>query len=458
MSEFKKPDGWWLTHPTLIRAAVHGFFDGNGDGLGDFRGIEEKLDYFLDMGINAYKIPHVGLYGNDYKWTGIVLQDWYKVDPHYGTMDEFDSLMKACREKNVKIVLMSVPEYIGWCHPDYLAAKEAREKGAGDPRIGWFEWKDDGTVLTCWDRPGLDTSNEHFINAFKRYISFWMDKGIAGWDADAVLSWQRLNLKTLREINEYITGRGGLVTPENMLLMSDVTKYGGFNSSPGYLVGELYNEIKAAMEHKADYIRKGLKERDTLLSLGIVPYQEIGGDSYTKLTNSWSCHIREQFMLQVAFNAALPDQVWILANMLTFSKVESKPYIIREPYSDGWGSFDWDAIREQENDPGSVFSHCRRMFRLRLQHKELAIGDIEELETNCPDDVFAALRTSEDSEERAVTVFNFSESPRNVVVVLKDPGIKRLRNYLSGEVIDVAGNALAFELNLYQYKLLKVLN
>ena len=81
-------------------------------------------------------MPHVGLYGDDYKWTGLVQQDWYKTDPHYGTMEEFDQLMQACKENDFKIVLMTVPEYVGWHHPDYLAALDAKEKGIDDPRIG----------------------------------------------------------------------------------------------------------------------------------------------------------------------------------------------------------------------------------------------------------------------------------------------------------------------------------
>jgi hypothetical protein len=80
-----KPSGWWTTHPTLLTASVHGLVDGNGDGLGDFEGLRGKLDFFLEMGISGFRLQHVGLYGDDYKWSGLVQQDWYDVDPHYGT-------------------------------------------------------------------------------------------------------------------------------------------------------------------------------------------------------------------------------------------------------------------------------------------------------------------------------------------------------------------------------------
>lgn len=450
-----KPSGWWTTHPTLLTVSVHGSFDSNGDGLGDFEGIRQKLDYFLEMGISGYRFQHIGVYGDDYKWSGLVQQDWYNVDPHYGTMEDFENLMKDCRDKDVKIIMMAVPEYVGWNHPDYLAAKEAKEKGEDDPRVNWFEWNDDGTVLTCWDRPGPDVSNPGYLDAFLRHINFWMDKGVAGWDADAVLTWHNLNLDTLRKFNEYIIKRGGFVTAENMVLLRDMTKYGGFNAGTGYLRSEFYNEMEAITKHNADYIRNALKVRDELISCGMFPYQQFGDKSYSTLTNSWFCHILEMFKLQVAFNAVLPDQVWILANVMAFTDRSHDPKA--GPDNTGWGSIDWAAIEEQEKNTDSPFSHVKRMFSLRAENKELAIGDIEEVRTNHHEEVFAAIRTSEDGEERALVVFNFSEVTKVVVVQLED-SIKSLRNYLSGEQYDLVSSSFKIKMNLYGYKFFKILN
>jgi len=70
-----KPSGWWTSHPTLLTVSVHGTCDSNGDDLGDFEGLRQKLDYFLDMGISGYRFQHIGVYGDDYKWSGLVQQD-----------------------------------------------------------------------------------------------------------------------------------------------------------------------------------------------------------------------------------------------------------------------------------------------------------------------------------------------------------------------------------------------
>jgi len=111
----------------------------------------------------------------------------------------------------------------------------------------------------------------------------------------------------------------------------------------------------------------------------------------------------------------------------------------------------------QRHDPDSAFSHVRRMFSLRARSPELAIGHIEELETDSSEQVFAALRHSEAWTRRAVVAFNFSDVKRRVRLRLADASIRRFRNYLSGEMLEARGDTLNLDLRTYGYKLLEVL-
>ena len=94
---------------------------------------------------------------------------------------------------------------------------------------------------------------------------------------------------------------------------------------------------------------------------------------------------------------------------------------------------------------------------LRAREKALAIGDMQELPTDRRKPVFAALRTSEDGTERAVTVFNFSAAPCRVRVTLGE-GIDALRNYLSGEVIGAEDGTLTVDLGRFGFKLFRVID
>jgi hypothetical protein len=224
---------------------------------------------------------------------------------------------------------------------------------------------------------------------------------------------------------------------------------GGFNAGTGRLRDELYDELRAIMEGSAEPIRRGLKVRDELISNGMFPYQQFGDTTHATITGSPAAHRLEMFKLQVAFNAALPDQVWIAAEALTFTDgSRGRPGLVF--------SVDWPALEAQQSDPESAFSHVRRLFALRARQPELAIGHIQELETDAPEQVFAALRHSEDRGNRAIVVYNFSDRRRRVR--LRSPeAMGRFRNYLNGEVVVPEHGALEIDLRAFGYKLLEVL-
>ncbi|MCY7419043.1 MAG: hypothetical protein LH650_11195, partial [Chloroflexi bacterium] len=214
-----------------------------------------RLDFFHDAGFGAHRFQHVGRYGDDPQWSGLVQQDWFDVDQHYGTMADLDRLMSACAERDIAIIMMAVPEYVGWQHPLYVESRRAHDADADSREARWFEWNDDGTVVTCWDRLAPDCSNGEYFDAFLRHIGFWMDKGIQGFDAVAVPTWHNADQQTLRRFTSFVKDRGGFVTAENLVLQDELLRGGGFNAGTGRLRHESYNELSAIMEQSADPIR-----------------------------------------------------------------------------------------------------------------------------------------------------------------------------------------------------------
>ena len=254
-------------------------------------------------------------------------------------------------------------------------------------------------------------------------------------------------------LTDYVKARGGFITSENMALEPDIIRHGGFYGGTGFRRSQLYNETKAILEHDADYIRHGLVTRQALIDYDMFPYQQLGDPRQKPfpLINKLPA-----WRLQVAFNAVLPDQVWASANDMTYpTKPIKPPPIVEAPRS---GKIDWAEIDRQEGDPDSPYEFFRRVFSLRAKEKALAIGEIEELPTDCRNRVFAALRTSHDGGETAVTVFHFGEGAKRVRAFLGDRA-KTLINYLNGETVTANGNGeLDLQLGNYGFKLLKVLN
>jgi glycosidase len=446
-----KPPGWWSTHPTLLSLSVATAWDSNGDGFGDFEGIRQHLDYLVDMGISGLLLKQVTRFDDDFEWAGLVAQDWFDVDPLYGTIEDFDRLARDCETRDFKLLVMAVPEYLGWHHPDYVAARKAREQGTEDPRVAWFQWQDDGTVTTTWNHPGPDFANPDYMDAYLRHIAFWMDRGIAGWDVDSIASWLNLNVEAVRKLTDFVKSRGGFVTSENMALEHDVIRHGGFNAGTGVRRTQLYNETRAILECDPSYIRHGLVERQALIDHDMFPYQQMGDPEQEPLPLITKLPM---WRLQVAFSAALPDQAWVLANDITYpSKPMKPPPIAAGPRKQ---KLDWAEIDRQQGDADSPYEFFRRMFSLRAREKALAIGEIEELPTDCRGSVFAAFRTSEDGTARAVTVFYFGAGSRRVTVFLGDRA-RRLTNYLNDEDLMVNEHgALELRVGSYGFKLLRV--
>ena len=131
-----KPKGWWTTHPTILTVTVAGCWDSNGDGIGDFEGIRRHLDDLVGMGITGLRFQQVTRFDDDFEWYGLVAQDWFDADPVYGTMADFDRLMADCRARDFTTMVMAVPEYLGWRHPDYVAARDARAAGGFNAGTG----------------------------------------------------------------------------------------------------------------------------------------------------------------------------------------------------------------------------------------------------------------------------------------------------------------------------------
>ena len=487
-----KPKGWWTNHPTILNVTVAGSWDSNGDGIGDFEGIRQHLDDLVAMGVSGLRFQQITRFDDDFEWYGLVAQDWFDVDPLYGTMKDFERLMNGCQERDIAVMVMAVPEYLGWQHPDYLAASKARRDGLNDPRVDWFSWEDDGTVETTWDRPAPDFANPGYVEAYLEHLRFWMDKGVRGWDVDDLYSWKNLNVEALREITKCVIERDGFICSEHSTLEDDTTLRGGFNAGTGLHRSGFYREVDAIMEGNANYIRQGLARRKQLIQYGMFPFQQFGDDIYERYSSKNKRFKRQQFRLQVAFNAALPDQVWALANTIAFPTKALTPL----PTPLGvvcWGQLDHSEIARQKNNPESPFSFFQKMFRLRANEPALGIGDLEELPTQLQEwlvaspessvyrlstdtalskepnndigqhqqsiwqTTFAGLRTSEDGSQKAVTVFHFSADPCRIEVAVGNQ-IKTLRNFLSGEVISAKEGVVTVELGRYGFKLLEVID
>lgn len=188
---------------------VRSFADSDGDGVGDFVGLTQKLDYLndgdpnttTDLGINGIWLmpihPSPSYHGYD-------VTDYRNVNPAYGTMADFEAFLAAAEARGIKVIIDLVLNHSATAHPWFEAAKS----GPSDPRRSWYHFRADDPGWTqpwgpgkVWHRlpdgsayyygifwsgmPDLNLGNPDVEAEMASMMRFWLDKGVAGFRVDA---------------------------------------------------------------------------------------------------------------------------------------------------------------------------------------------------------------------------------------------------------------------------------
>lgn len=185
---------------TTYEVFLYSFCDSDGDGIGDINGLISKLDYIEDMGFNSIWLMPVHPSGTYHKYD---VDDYYAVDPAYGTMEDFERLTELCEEKNINVIMDLVLNHTSTKHEWFVNACDAVVRGYESPYVDYYHFTDEkkggyaklndaDVYYECqfWDQmPDLNLDNENVRKEILDIISFWQDKGVDGFRLDAVTSY-----------------------------------------------------------------------------------------------------------------------------------------------------------------------------------------------------------------------------------------------------------------------------
>ena len=205
-AQAKAQDPWWK-HAVIYEIYPRSFQDSNGDGVGDINGITSRLDYLRDLGIDAIWISP--MYPSPLVDFGYDVSDYTAIDPLYGTLADFDSLVSEGK-RNIRVVMDFVPNHTSDQHPWFKESRSSRTnpkrdwyiwrdgKGPGQPPNNWQSWfghsawKLDPTTNQYYyhhfytEQPDLNWRNPQVRKAMYDAMRFWLDRGVAGFRIDAV--------------------------------------------------------------------------------------------------------------------------------------------------------------------------------------------------------------------------------------------------------------------------------
>jgi len=201
----KKP-GWWK-ETVVYQLYPRSFQDSNGDGVGDLRGIIQRLDYLKSIGVGTVWLNPIYASPNDDN--GYDISDYRQIMPEFGTMADFDALLKGMHQRGIKLVMDLVVNHSSDEHAWFKAARSSRtspyrdyyywwpaEKGTPPARYSTFDvkknaWQYDAATKSYYlhyfskKQPDLNWNNPKLRQEVHGIMRYWLDKGIDGFRMDA---------------------------------------------------------------------------------------------------------------------------------------------------------------------------------------------------------------------------------------------------------------------------------
>ena len=208
-SHWFESDPLWYKKALFYEIHLRGFYDGNSDGSGDFRGLTEKLDYLQWLGIDCiWLLP---MFASPLRDGGYDIADFYAVHPDYGTMEDVRAFIEAAHEHGIRVIADLVMNHTSSDHEWF---QRARKAPPGSPERDFYVWSDthqryeDARIIFVdtetsnwtWDdeagayywhrffahQPDLNYENPAVQEAMLDALRFWLDLGLDGFRLDAV--------------------------------------------------------------------------------------------------------------------------------------------------------------------------------------------------------------------------------------------------------------------------------
>ncbi len=203
--DFARP--WW-EHAVIYQVYPRSFFDSDGDGIGDLKGIELRLDYLAEtLGVDALWISP--FFPSPMRDFGYDVSNHVGVDPIFGSLSDAEDLIRAIHARDMKAILDYVPNHTSSDHPWFVESRQSRDSAKRD----WYIWRDPATAGSrpnnwlsvfggpAWtldpatgqyylhsfleSQPDLNWRNPEVVEAMHDVLRFWIDRGVDGFRVDA---------------------------------------------------------------------------------------------------------------------------------------------------------------------------------------------------------------------------------------------------------------------------------
>jgi maltose alpha-D-glucosyltransferase/alpha-amylase len=415
-------DLWWKD-AVVYGVDVKTFQDSNGDGIGDFDGLAERLDYLAELGISClWLLP---IMRSPWRDNGYDIADYFDVDRRLGTLGDLVELLRAARERGIRVITDLVVNHTSDEHPWFRAARSSRD----NPYRDYYVWRDEpqpqpegivfpGEETSNWEldqttgqyylhrfykfQPDLNIENPRVRAELEKIIGLWLELGFSGFRVDAapfLIETQGIPGKSpddphapLRHMREFLSRRRGdaILLGEANVAADQLTGYfGRYGNELHMLLNFILNQalcLSLAREERMRLYGRGIRRRLPSMLGGDGRRLELAYSLLFSLPDTPVLLYGEEIGmgedLEVPSRASVRTAMqWSHEPNGGFSTAERiYPPIV----ADGPFGYRRVNVHAQRHDPDSLLHRVGALIRTRKECPELGFGAWRLLETDQP--------------------------------------------------------------------------
>ncbi len=219
----------WYKDAVIYEVHVRTFYDSNGDGIGDFAGLAQRLDYLQELGVNAIWL--MPFFPSPLRDDGYDISDYRSVHPSYGTLEDFKMFLSIAHEHGIRVIIELVLNHTSDQHPWFVESRSSRD----NPKRDWYVWSETDSKYRgariifldtemsnwAWDpisksyywhrffshQPDLNYDKPAVREEMWNVMKFWLELGVDGFRLDAVpylIEREGTNCENLPETHQVI--------------------------------------------------------------------------------------------------------------------------------------------------------------------------------------------------------------------------------------------------------------
>ncbi|NMA62308.1 MAG: alpha-amylase [Firmicutes bacterium] len=398
---------------------VRAFADGDGDGLGDLRGIINNLDYLEELGVGGLWLTPIHPSPTYHKYD---VQDYYDIDEEIGTLADFRELVSQAHDRGIKVIIDLVLNHTSSLHPWFVSA-------ALDPKSpyrDYYIWADEDTNVKAsgpwgqrvwhpsggghyfglfWEgMPDLNYDNPLVREEAKAIAKYWLELGVAGFRLDAAMhifahSEPARALEWWQEFREYVQE----INPQVYLVAEvwDSSRvvapyFVGFDSNFNFdLANLIILSAKSGMDVGVARVVEGHLERFSQHSDWVIDAPFLTNHDQDRVMSV--LNDVDKAKVAASLYLTLPGSPFVYYGEEIGMKGTGSDENKREPFKwyplSGPGQTTWrtsrfntgewqPSVQEQLNDPTSLLNHYKTLINLRMGNEALRIGSLTALDTD----------------------------------------------------------------------------